>query len=96
MRIVDYTDDTGRKWRVQLPDDVGDEDAALGVPIGPPDLAPLGLPEPLALRLHNALFERGLLTYQDMLKRNREIIAVWQAALNADAMSLMKLYTNET
>lgn len=95
MRTLDYTDALGRHWRVQLPDDAGDDEVDLGVPVGPPDLEPLGLPEPLAIRLHNELWHRGILTKRDAQARSTELIAAWQAALKVDAMTLARLFAGE-
>lgn len=96
MRQLDFTDRAGRTWRVELPDNVGDDQAHLGIPIGPPDLTRLGLPEPLAIRLHNELWGRGLFTQRDVLARRGELVAAWQAALRVDAMEVARLYAGET
>lgn len=96
MRTLDYTDPAGRLRRVQLPDSAGDEEVELGIPVGPPDLEPLGLPEPLAVRLNNELHRRGLFAQRDVLARKGELIAAWQAALKVDAMELARLYAGET
>lgn len=95
MRTLDYTDGKGRNWRVQLPDDAGDDEVDLGVPVGPPDLEPLGLPEPLAIRLHNELYHRGIFSKRDAMARGPELIAAWQTALKVDAMTLARLYAGE-
>lgn len=95
MRTVDYTDDDGRSWRVQLPDELGDDMAHMGIPVGPPDLSSLGLHSELLTRLHNELFRRGIITYADALKRQPEILAAWQAALKVDALEVMRIYANE-
>lgn len=95
MRTVDYTDPAGYTRRVLLPNDASDNDAALGVPLGPPDLEPLGLPIPLERRLHAELVNRGLWTYNDVLKHKQSLFAAWQAALGVDAMRLMSLYAGD-
>lgn len=99
MRTLDFTDLKGRHWRVQLPDDAGDDEVDLGVPVGPPDLEPLALakgwPESFAVRLHNELWHRGLLTKRDAQARSSELIGAFMAALKADAMDVARLYAGE-
>lgn len=95
MRTTDYTDPAGYTRRVLLPDDAPDSDAALGVPLGPPDLEPLGLPLALERRLHAELVTRGLFTYNDVLKQRGALFAAWQAALGVDASRLMSLYAGD-
>jgi hypothetical protein len=95
MHSVDYRDPAGYTRRVLLPDDAPDSEAALGVPLGPPDLEPLGLPIALERRLHAELVNRGLWTYNDVLKHNGALFAAWQAALGVDASRLMSLYAGD-
>lgn len=97
MRTVTYTDSDGFSWRVELPDGAEDSDASRGVPIGPPDVRVLEIPEALAKRLHAALAARGLFTYNDVLKAGgmRAILSAWQQALQVDASQVMQLYTQE-
>jgi hypothetical protein len=94
MREVTYRDSDGLNWRVELPDGADDADAIRGIPIGPPDVRELGLPDDLAHRLHAALVARGLFTYNDVLKAGgmRSILSAWQYALQVDASSIMNLY----
>ncbi len=93
MRPVDYTDKQGRNYRVMLPDDAPDEEAPMGIPIGPPDVVDhLGLPEPLATRLHNLLHERGLWDIATLRKKGNVLRGVWQAALRVDVNRLHQAY----
>lgn len=86
-----YEDETGRKWVTLVPQ--GQEgDAAIGIPLGPPDTRPLGLPEAVDLELNKQLFKRGLITKSDVRKRPQEVLAALQAALRADAVKIMNLY----
>lgn len=73
MRRAIWTDPSGRRWTTEIPDDAPDSDAEIGVPIGPPSLDFLDLPEALAVRLHNALHDRGLLTYEDVRRRRPDV-----------------------
>lgn len=97
MRQITYTDPDGFAWLVELPDGAEDSDADKGVPIGPPDVRELGMPEALAKRLHVQLAARGLFTYNDVLKAGgmRAIFSAWQQALQVDASQVMQLYTHE-
>jgi hypothetical protein len=93
MKPVDYTDDRGRNFRVFLPDDAPDEDAPMGIPVGPPDVVDhLGLPEPLATRLHNLLHERGLFDVKILRKRGNVLMGVWQTALRVDLNRLHQAF----
>jgi hypothetical protein len=61
---------------------------------GPPEglVDDLKLPEPLATTLHNVLYARGLLTYDDVMKRSKELIGALQEALNLDVQRLQEAY----
>ena len=93
MRSVDYADDRGRIFRVMLPDDAPDEEAPMGIPIGPPNVVDhLGLPEPLATRLHNLLHERGIWDITTLSKKGNVLIGVWQSALRVDVSRLHQAF----
>lgn len=86
-----YVDDDGRRWAVLVPPG-READAALGIVVGPPDLGAMGLPAAVALRLHNELHARGILTLQDARGRPQELYAALQAAYRMDAAALLGLY----
>ncbi len=86
-----YTDDTGRMWAVLIPDD-HDADPSMGIPIGPPDLTGLYLPEETAVRLHNQLFARGILTKADLKSKQRELFAALQAAYKVDIAKVTQMF----
>ncbi len=93
MKIVSYTDDDGRRWATQLPEDAPDSDAAKGLPLGPPSLEPLGLPLEIEVRLHNQLFDRELFT-EKAVKRSREsVVAALMGTLKVDAQAIITLYS---
>lgn len=92
MREAQYTDADGLIHAVLLPDQVLDEQAFLGLPIGPPPLDALGLPRALTVRLSNELFFRRVLSEQDAKRRPGDITAALIAALGADAMAIQALY----
>lgn len=86
----DYEDENGYCWRVRVPEDC--EDPSMGIPVGPPDLTPLGLPPDLQRTLHNQLHARGLFTRRDLRGRMREIQAALQATYKVDAQIVTGLY----
>ena len=86
-----YTDETGRQWAVMVP--LGQEGAPeMGIPIGPPDVVSLGLPEEIGVRLHNELFRRGLWNRDRLRGRGPELMAALQAAFRVDAARLSGLF----
>jgi hypothetical protein len=91
-RLVDrdYEDPEGFWWRVRVPEDA--LDLSMGIPVGPPDLTPLGLPPDLQRTLHNQLHARGLFTHRDLRGRMIEIRAALQATYKTDAQAVTALY----
>lgn len=93
LRAIDWQDDLGRNHRTLLPDDAPDEDAPMGIPIGPPDVVGhLGLPEPLATRIHNLLHERGLWSTKEVRANDGALFGVLQSALRVDVHVLFQGY----
>ena len=92
MREASYTDAEGRMWAVHLPGGVPESDAALGIPLGPPSLEPLGLPLDVEVRLHNQLFSRRLFTRKDVKARRMDIFGALLAALRVDITAVAVLY----
>lgn len=78
----------GRKYRA-LSDGNGN-----ALVIGPPEglVDEMGLPEPFATNLHNALYARGLYTYRDVVTKPREIVGALQEALLLDVQRLTEGY----
>ncbi len=91
MIQTSYQDDEGRWWAVLVPQGQEDE-AHMGIPLGPPDLSSLGLPLEVEVRLHNQLFNRGLFTLRDVRRGPRDIFAAIQAAYRADVAAVTGLY----
>lgn len=80
---------------MRLPDEASDDEAPDGVPIGPVEVADaLGLPEPQATRLHNALHRRGLWTLREAKRQPAALQGALQAALNMDVQLLMKAFAD--
>ena len=92
MRLASYTDERGRTWTTQLTDGMPDSDASMGLPVGPPSIDPLGLPEDTATLLHNQLCARGIFTYEQAKARRQEIFAALQSAFRIDTDRVVELY----
>lgn len=93
MREASYQDIHGRWYAVLLPDDVPDEEAYRGLPIGPPPLEALGLPFEIEVRLHNELYNRRIFTERDARSRAHEISAAIASACRLDAMTVQALFS---
>lgn len=61
---------------------------------GPPEglVDTMGLPEETATRLHNILFNRGLFTYEDVIKNQRSLLGVIQEAFSMDVQKLQEAF----
>lgn len=94
MRRAQYTDRKGRVHVVELPDGKPDSEAAMGIPIGPPPLEALGLPQEIEVRLHNQLAARGILTAADAKRGRKDIFAALQKALAVDITRIVEICYN--
>ena len=93
MKTITHTDEKGRKYRVRIPDDAGDDQSHLGIRLGPPDnIDELGLPEEISTRLHNRLFDMGLMTLKDVQRNPTFLFGALQSALQTDVQQLQELY----
>lgn len=91
MRPIDWQDARGRWYRVLLPDGAPDEDASIGIPVGPTDVVDaLGLAEEHATRLHNNLFRRGIFTVKEATSKPNELVAAVLATFKVDAQRIME------
>lgn len=81
------TDKQGRNYEAWV-------DGKHKIIIGPPEdlVESLGLPEPFATRLHNALHARRLLNYQDVSRNSKSLIGALQETLLLDAQTLTQKY----
>jgi hypothetical protein len=84
-KIVDYTDDLGKRTKVLLPKDVPLSEAYKGIPMGV-DFSEI-YPEPFASDLQNALFDRNIITIDDFKRAGiqNEIRKAIQQVIKADA-----------
>ena len=93
IKRVAFEDERGRKYLSEIPVDMDDGQAHLGVILGPPDVVDrLALPEPLATRLHNELFRRELWNYKEIQKQPNALLGALQAALLTDVQRLTTAY----
>ena len=95
LKRVVYTDLDGRKKIVLLPDTVLEEEAEIGIPVGPPPLSSLGLPLEIEVRLNNELFNRGIITQTDALRKRLEVMYAIQSVFKVDANRVVALYLGE-
>jgi hypothetical protein len=95
MRVVDYTDERGRKYSVKLPPGAPDSEAEKGIPIGPPDVVDaLGLPEPMATEIHNKLFEHKIFTAKDAARNPQKLHSVIQSTFKLCTARMMEAFRN--
>lgn len=91
---VVHEDEDGRRSVVLVPPG-HEHQTERGIPVGPPDLGSLGLPEDIEIELQNQLTNRGLLTYRDIRGRGTELTAALHAAFKVSANKVMRLYTED-
>lgn len=92
MRDTVYTDVEGRKFKVKIPEEAPDSHSKYGIIVGPPDLTELKLPLDVEVRLNNQLYDRGIFTYKDAVKRRSDVIAALQSTLALHATKIVELY----
>lgn len=92
MKETTYTDLTGRHWWVLLPDEAPDDEAHRGMPVGPPPLDDLELPEHIAVRLHNALHSLHIRDEREAVRRQADIASAIRGALRLDIHRIVALY----
>lgn len=88
MKRFIHTDEQGLKWIVKAPSEA---EAGMGIVVGPPDISGT-VPEQYERSLHAELFNRGLITRDDVRARPQEIVAALQSALKIDATKIINLY----
>ncbi len=93
MRLerVEFKDEQGRKYLVEVPDGFADM-AEAGIVFGPPDLSELELPLEMEVKLNNQLYDRKLFTLADVRRRPEEIRAALMAILRIDVRRIKSLY----
>lgn len=91
-RETSYRDRDGRWWQVLIPQAADDSEAHLGIPVGPPPLDSLELPERYAIALHNELFHRKIFTEHEAKRRSADIASAIRSALSIDVQEIIGLY----
>ena len=89
MRHVIWTDKDGRKHRSFVKDNYDDAMAPQGIPGDPPDIYELDW-ERIKLKLHNALVDRRLFVYQDVVSQQHGVTGAILSALRGDIIALYK------
>lgn len=81
----------GRKYKAYISPD---EQSGAAIIIGPTEglVDSLGLPVEVATRLHNILYERGILTYLDASKKHKEVSGALQELYQVDVQRLVEAY----
>lgn len=94
MKEVEWKSPDGRLYKVLVPEDAPKENYQYGIIIGPPVelVEVLGLPEPIAVRFHNALYNRGMFTYKDVVKRRQDLFGAWQSTLMVDTEKILEVF----
>lgn len=95
LKRTSYKDDSGKFRMVLLPEEANEEEAPNGIPLGPPNLEALGLPEEMETRLSNELFHRGIITEDDASRRRNEIVSAIMVTFRVDAERIASLYSGE-
>lgn len=87
MEEIEYIDEKGRKYRAL-------KNGEAIIIKGPPDelIDMLGIPEPTGTILHNALYNRRILTYEDAVKKPNDILGAIQEAMMLDTQRLMEAF----
>lgn len=88
MRLVHFTDERGYKYVSMVRDSDPDESAPEGIIQGPPDVEFLDWDD-IKRRLHNALVDRGLFDYNDLV---RQQVGVQGAILSTLKRPVVELY----
>lgn len=91
-RETSYKDRDGRWWQVLVPSETPDSEAHLGIPVGPPSLETLGLPERYSIALHNELFHRKIFTEREARRRASDIASAIRSAFSVDVQEIISLY----
>lgn len=91
---VEYKDEKGRKYQVEVPPEY-EWEPETGIIIGPPDFESLGLPEELEIKLNNQLYDRKLFTWSDVRRRPEEIRAALKAVFRVSEAAIVRIYKEE-
>lgn len=93
LRPVEWVDLSGRHRLRGLPAGVPDSEAEFGVPLGPPPLDELDLPDDVLLKLHNELYSRAIISASDAQRRRSEVAAAVATATRDYVFRVIDLYS---
>ena len=95
MKTIEWVDERGYKRRSMLRDDDPDELAHMGIPLpGPPDLDQLDWGH-LQRELHNALFNAGLFTWQDVQVAQTGVTSAILTGFKRPVVTLYRMEVND-
>ena len=93
MRQREYIDERGRKYLVRQPEGVSEDELNICPMIGPPDVVDiLGFPEELATKLHNRLYELGVMTLKDANANPQLLTSAFQYVMKESVQALHHAY----
>ncbi len=92
MRRVVWSDMQGRRWTSLIPEAWDEAMAEQGIPVGPVSLETMGLPLAWEVALHNALHDRNLLTYRDVLQRPGDVAQALRAVWKRGATEVIDIF----
>ena len=92
VRRVEYEDLEGKKYWSTIPADAPLKNARFGLLEGPPDLTHLNLPDKVRIKLHNALWQRGIFTTAQAKRSRMELISAMQEALELNPLMIVEAY----
>lgn len=95
MITVTHVDELDRRTMVEVPEGTSEANYGRGIFLGPPDLTSLALPQEVTTRLHNELYNRGIIRRSDAKMRRPEVHAALVAALRVDVERIITLYETE-
>lgn len=92
MNLVKWEDPQGFKHQSYLRD--GDKDPSIGLAHDPPDINRLDWDQ-IKRNIHNALIDKGLITYQDVQAKQDAISGIILAEVRKPLLALYRSIDNE-
>jgi hypothetical protein len=90
MKVLEWVDDNGCKRKRSIKDTDPDEMAIDGLPFEPPDVINRLDWDNLKVALHNNLFDRGLVCWQDVQKSQNGVTSAILATFRREVLALYK------
>lgn len=89
MKIIEWTDEKGFKRKRSIKDTDPEELAQDGLPLEPPDVKRLDW-DNLIVKLHNNLFDRGLVCWRDVQYSQDGVTSAILATFRREVLALYK------